>query len=260
MRHTELVATATGRIEVVAEGSGPALVMLPSLGRDGYEDFDTVAGMLAPHHTVLRPQPRGIGGSTGPLAGVSLHHMADDIARVIEALAGGRAAVLGHAFGNFVARMTAADHPHLVRGVVLAAAAASSYPPEIAACPRIAGAPDLPEEERLAALRLGFFAEGHDPRPWLHGWYPATQLMQAECREKQGVARSEWWGAGTAPVLELIPALDPFKPRDRWDDLTAELGPRVRRRIIADASHALFPEQPHAVAEAIREWLMTIPA
>jgi hypothetical protein len=84
--------------------------------------------------------------------------------------------------------------------------------------------------------------------------------MQVECREKQGVQRSEWWGAGTAPVLELIPALDPFKPRDRWDDLTTELGPRVQRRIIADASHALFPEQPHAVAEAIREWLMTIPA
>jgi pimeloyl-ACP methyl ester carboxylesterase len=260
MRHTELVATPAGTVEVVAEGSGPALVMLPSLGRDGYEDFDTVAELLAPRHTVLRPQPRGIGASTGPLAGVSLHHMADDIARVIDALGGGRAVVLGHAFGNFVARMTAADHPRRVRGVVLAAAAARSYAPEIAACPRIAGNPDLPEEERLAALRLGFFAAGHDPRRWLHGWHPATQRMQADCREKQGVARSEWWGAGAAPLLELIPAHDPFKPRPQWDELGAELGGRVHQRVIADASHALFPEQPQAVAGAIGEWLVTIPA
>lgn len=262
MRHTELVPIAAGRIEVVREGSGPALIMLPSLGRDGYEDFDAVAELLAPHMTVLRPQPRGIGQSGGPLEGVSLHDMADDIAAVIRALAGGRAVVLGHAFGNFVARMTAADHPGLVRGVVLAAAAAaaSQYASEIAACPRLAGNLALPDEERLAALRLGFFAPGHDPRPWLHGWYPATQRMQADCREKQGVARSEWWGAGQARLLEIIPALDPFKPRDKWGELAAELGPRVERRIIAGASHALFPERSREVAWAIREWLITMPS
>ncbi|HTN13120.1 MAG TPA: alpha/beta hydrolase [Acetobacteraceae bacterium] len=259
MRHAESVTTPTGRIEVVLEGSGPALVMLPSLGRDGYQDFDSVAAMLAASHTVLRPQPRGVGGSSGPLDGVSLHHMADDIAHVINALGGGRAAILGHAFGHFVARMTAVAHPDLVRGVVLAAAAARQYAPEIAATPRIAGNPDLPETERLAALRLGFFAAGHDPRPWLHGWHPATQRMQIDCREKQGVRQADWWGAGVAPLLELIPAQDPFKPREKWHELGAELGPRVQKLVIQGASHALFPEQPEAVAEAVAAWLITIP-
>lgn len=259
IRHTDSVATPGGRVEVVVEGCGPALVMLPSLGRDGYEDFDTVAAALAADHTVLRPQPRGVGGSTGPLEGVSLHHMADDIAHVIRALGNGRAAILGHAFGHFVARMTAVDHPALVRGVVLAAAAARQYAPEIAATPRIAGNLDLPEAERLAALRLGFFADGHDPRPWLHGWHPATQRMQIDCREKQGVKQQDWWGAGGAPLLELIPAQDPFKPREKWDELRTELGPRVQKQVIPGASHALFPEQPQAVAAAINAWLITIP-
>lgn len=257
----EVVLRGAIAIETLVQGRGPALVMLPSLGRDGYEDFDAVAALLAESGcTVLRPQPRGIGGSSGPLEGVSLHDMADDIAAVINALGLGRAVILGHAFGHFVARMTAVDHPALVRGVVLAAAAARQYAPEIAATPRRAGNPELPEAERLAALRLGFFAPGHDPRPWLRGWHPATQRMQIDCREKQGVQQQDWWGAGAAPLLELIPALDPFKPSSKWDELGAELGDRVQKTVIADASHALFPEQPAAVARAILNWLATLPA
>lgn len=257
---TELVTRGDTVIEVLVQGHGPALVMLPSLGRDGYEDFDAVAALLAAGGCkVLRPQPRGIGGSSGPLQGVSLHDMADDIAHAINMLGGGRAVILGHAFGHFVARMTAVDHPGLVRGVVLAAAAARQYAPEIAATPRIAGNPDLPAAERLAALRLGFFAEGHDPTPWLHGWHPATQRMQIDCREKQGVAQQDWWGAGSAPLLELIPAQDPFKPAQKWGELAAEFGSRVQKFVVEDASHALFPEQPEAVAAAILRWMAKLP-
>ncbi|OJY68283.1 MAG: hypothetical protein BGP12_11110 [Rhodospirillales bacterium 70-18] len=261
MRHTHPVPSGGAAIETLVEGSGPALVMLPSLGRDGYEDFDAVAALLAAGGcTVLRPQPRGIGASTGPMQGVSLHDMADDIANVIRALGNGRAVILGHAFGHFVARMTAVDHPDLVRGVVLAAAAARAYAPEIAATPRRAGDLALPEAERLAALRLGFFAPGHDPTPWLHGWHPATQRMQIDCREKQGVRQQDWWGAGNVPLLELIPALDPFKPTEKWAEMAAEFGARVQSVVIPDASHALFPEQPAAVAGAVLRWLDMLPS
>ena len=46
-RRAVMVPAGDAVIETIAEGTGPALVMLPSLGRDGYEDFDEVAGMLA---------------------------------------------------------------------------------------------------------------------------------------------------------------------------------------------------------------------
>lgn len=259
-RQTALVPAGPAIIETIIEGSGPALVMLPSLGRDGYEDFDTVAALVAAAgHTVLRPQPRGIGQSTGPMQGASLHDLAADIAAVIRAHGQGRAAILGHAFGHFVARMTAVDHPALVRGVILAAAAARSYAPEIAATPRRAGDLAASVEDRLAALGLGFFAPGHDPTPWLHGWHPATQRMQIDCREKQGVQQSDWWHAGTAPMLELIPEHDPFKPREKWGELRHEFGARVQMVVIPDASHALFPEQPEAVADAVAAWLRILP-
>ena len=54
-------------IETIVEGKGPAVVLLPSLARDS-EDYDAVADGLVRHGLrVLRPQPRGIGRSSGPL-------------------------------------------------------------------------------------------------------------------------------------------------------------------------------------------------
>ncbi len=259
-RRSVMVTTGDVVIETFVEGAGPAIVMLPSSGRDGSEDFDRVAADLAAAgFLVLRPQPRGMLGSTGPMQGISLHQLAGDVVSVIDKLGGGRAVIVGHAFGHFVARMAAVDHPRAVRGVVLAAAAASVWPADIAATPLKAGDLSLPESERLAALRLGFFAPGHDPRPWLHGWWPAAQKMETDSREKAGVKQSDWWSAGTAPLLELIPADDPFKSRDKWDELAKSYGDRVKTVVIPDSSHALFPEQPKAVAEAVIAWVGTLP-
>lgn len=258
--HSVMVTQGDVGIETYVQGSGPAIVMLPSAGRDGGTDFDEVAASLQDAgYTVLRPQPRGAAGSVGPMQGVSLHQFGDDVALVIDRLGGGRAVIVGHAFGHFVARMTAVDHPGEVRGIVLAAAAAASYPPDVGAAPGIAGNVSLPDDTRLAALRLAFFAPGHDPHDWLNGWHPATLRMQADSREKAGVKQSDWWSGGQAPFLELIPSADPFKPRDKWGEMRAAYGDRVQTVVIDDASHALFPEQPRAVAEAIVAWVRTLP-
>jgi pimeloyl-ACP methyl ester carboxylesterase len=247
------------RIEVVAQGRGPAVVILPSLGRDGYEDYDATAAHLeADGWRVLRPQPRGVGASTGPMHGVLLPALARDIAEVIERLDASPAIVVGHAYGNYVARMTAVAHPRVVRGVVLAAAAARDVPPAIRAAPGIAGDPGRPEAERLAALRLAFFAPGHDAASWLHGWHPATQALQS-ASSRGAVTQDAWWHAGTAPLLELIPDGDPFKPRDQWTQLRDEFGARLATQVIGPASHALFPEQPSAVAQAIGAWARALP-
>ena len=53
------------QIEVLSQGSGPTIVLLPSLGRSG-EDYNEVAAKLAANgFRVVRPQPRGIGRSKG---------------------------------------------------------------------------------------------------------------------------------------------------------------------------------------------------
>ncbi|MFX7739792.1 alpha/beta fold hydrolase, partial [Acinetobacter baumannii] len=85
---------------------------------------------------------------------ITLHDLAGDVAAVIRALGQGPAVVVGHAYGNWVARMTAVDHPDLVRGVVIAAAAARTFPPALSRATNRAGDTGLPEAERLEALRL----------------------------------------------------------------------------------------------------------
>jgi pimeloyl-ACP methyl ester carboxylesterase len=154
--------------------------------------------------------------------------------------------------------MTAVAHPELVRGVVVAGAAARNPPQEIQAAPRVAGNMALDDATRLAALRLAFFSPGHDAAPWLHGWYPRTQAMQA-ASSRGAVTQDAWWHAGRAPLLELIPDSDPFKPRQDWGQLKEEFGDRVTVKVIANASHALFPEQPDVVAQAIHEWAAALP-
>jgi pimeloyl-ACP methyl ester carboxylesterase len=253
-RAQQIITAGTASIDTYIDGDGPAIVLLPSYGRDGGRDFDPVAAMLAEAgYRVLRPQPRGVAGSSGPMVAVGFDDMARDVAAVIETLANGPAVVLGHAFGNFVARATAVHHADQVACVILAAASGKTVAPEVNSAPMRAADLTLSDEERLAALRLAFFAPGHDASQWLTGWHPETLAMQVDCVQHADVNR--YWGAGNAPVFEIIAALDPFHQPAEWGDLRDRYGSRVTTAVIADASHALFPEQPTAVADAITSYL-----
>lgn len=257
-RHRELVRYDDVSLVVVAEGQGPLVVLLPSRGRDSEDYDDVAAGIARAGYRVLRPQPRGVAGSTGPMDGITLHDLAKDIAVVIDREGGGApAVVVGHAFGNWVARMTAVDHPKLVRGVVIVAAAAKKYPPELSAAVSKAGDPALSDQERLKYLRDAFFAPGHDPTVWLKGWYPEANASQDGAAK--ATKQSEWWPAGTAPLFDLQAADDPFKPVAARGELKEEFGDRVTIAVIPNASHALIPEQPQAVVDAIVGWMRTLP-
>jgi pimeloyl-ACP methyl ester carboxylesterase len=234
-----------------------SLVLLPSSSRDS-EDFDEISEMFAAEgFRVLRPQPRGMCGSSGPMDGLTLHDYARDVAVVIERLADGSAFVLGHAFGQWIGRCVAADHPHLVRGIILAAAAAKSANPalreQLGKCVDIT----LPDPVRLAALQVAFFAPNHDPSSWLGNWHPVASRSQRAA--SAATPQSDWWGAGSAPVLDIQAEYDPWRPADTRNGILDDLGAeRVTVAVIPDASHALIPEQPAAVVRAVRDWTRTI--
>lgn len=259
-RTTEFVVDGDVRIEVridVPPEGGPALVLLPSSQRDSL-DLDEFAEDLAGRgFRVLRPQPRGMAGSTGPLEGLTLRDLAQDVARVIARLGAGRALVAGHAFGHFVARVAAQDHPHQVRGVVAMGAAARTFPAGLSAQLDIAADPAQPQDERLQALRQAFFAPGSDPRPWLDGWHP--QLRAVYRRAALTPPKDAWWPHSSVPVLEVQGADDPWRPPATRLELKQALGDLVTVRLIAHASHALLPEQPAAVADAVADWAATLP-
>jgi pimeloyl-ACP methyl ester carboxylesterase len=251
---TTVVRHGEVRIEVWAQGQGPLVVLLPSLGR-GASDFDPIAKRLAAAgYCVLRPQPRGIGESIGPMTGIDLHDCAADIAAVIAHENGGPAFVVGHAFGNRVARMLATDRPELVRAIALVAAniGKAPSPPDVRAAIRASADPSLPEAERLAALRFAFFAPGNDPRGWLNGWHPEVLAAQRIAGDR--TSREEDFAGGKAPILYLQPGHDPLAHVEDAEAYKARFGERVTVVMIPHASHAVIAEQPDAVSDALIDY------
>lgn len=252
-RERQLVQAGHVGLDVISEGAGPTLVLLPSSLRDS-EDFDELAGLLAEAgFRVLRPQPRGMGSSSPPPPGMTLGTLADDVAAVIESFAAAPAVVIGHAYGHWVARMTDLRHPRLVRAVVVLGAAAREFPAGMAEALATASDTFRPEPERLRALRLCMFAPGNDPHSWLQGWHPEWRTAYREAA--QHPPRSEWFACGHAPLLDLQGAQDPWRPPATRRELADALGAKVTIHEIDHASHALVPEQPRAVADAITGWL-----
>jgi pimeloyl-ACP methyl ester carboxylesterase len=241
-------------IEVFAEGQGPMVLMIPSLGRGAVDFIDLAKRLSTAGYTAVRIQPRGIGQSRGPLKEISLHDLAMDAATVIEALKGQPAFVIGHAFGNRVARMLAAKRPELVRAVVLLAAGGKA-PMEPVIRDSLTKSFDLemPEAERLEHVRRAFFAPGNDPSVWRGGWYP--EVATAQGAATQATKLQDWWSGGKVPILVVQPLKDTVATPVNARMLKEEFGDRVTVVDIADAGHALLPEQPEAVARAVINYI-----
>src|ERR1700753_1009773 len=79
----EIVTHDDVKIDVIAEGRGPLVVLLPGRGRDSLDFDDFAADLAKAGFRVSRPQPRGAGKSEGPMQNLTLHDFARDIAAVI---------------------------------------------------------------------------------------------------------------------------------------------------------------------------------
>ncbi len=186
-----MVRRGDARLQVLTQGKGPAIVLLPSLGR-GASDFDAIAEKLAgAGYRVLRPQPRGIGDSTGPWDGVKLEDLAADIAAVIESEQSGPAFVVGHAFGNRVARTLATVRPEVVRAVGLVAAnvGRNPSPPDVRAAIRLSADLNAPDDERIKAMQFVFFAPGQRRPRLAQGLAPGRAGRAAYCRRSHAARR-----------------------------------------------------------------------
>lgn len=244
--------------EVFSQGKGPIIMILPSLGRS-VRDYDEVAVDLAKAgFRVVRPEPRGVGASTGPMKNQTMHDYAKGIAYVVEAQKQGPVVVVGHAWGNFEARQLATDRPDLVKGLVVAAGSAGKVPPGSKEVPinadmrkAIDGAGDLslPATQRYEYLKKAFFAPGNDATVWLGGWYP--EANEAESWARNNTPVDDYFAGGKAPILDLQAEDDPVAPRRFANVLKSMVGDRVEIVVIPHASHALAPEQPQAMSDAI---------
>jgi pimeloyl-ACP methyl ester carboxylesterase len=258
VKHTnvqsEVIRNGAARIYVTVRGEGQTVLMLPSLGRS-VRDFDQLSERLAANNfRAVLPEPRGIGQSSGPTEKLTLHDLANDIAATIKATSKEPVTIVGHAFGNRVARVVATDHPELVKRVVLIAAGGlQPIRPEIKQALENCFNDQLPREQRLAAIKLAFFADGNDPTVWETGWFKDVAKYQTAANAATPV--KEWWAAGNAKVLVLQGAEDAVAVRENSEQLAREFGSRMKVIDVPKAGHALLPEQPEFIAKAILDFL-----
>jgi pimeloyl-ACP methyl ester carboxylesterase len=249
---TQVIAVdrTPARLAATVLGEGLPLVLLPGLGRSS-ADLLPLAGLLAEAgYGILLPEPRGMDGSTGPLDGLTLHDLAADIAALIERWAKGKVTVIGHAFGNRIARTLAADRPDLVACVVLLSSSGKVQPtPEIAEAIRLAQAVDTPPDIRKAAVTAAWFAPGHDVSRWLDGW--SQPVMRAYLAAAAMTPVGDWWTAGSADVLIVQGLCDVSAPVGNGRLLKSEIGDRATLVELPDIGHAMPVEDPQAIADVV---------
>ncbi|MBI1773714.1 MAG: alpha/beta hydrolase [Proteobacteria bacterium] len=248
------VAAEHARIALRVAGSGKTVVMLPGLGRSSDDLLPLAERVIGAGYRVALPMPRGLGASQGPMAGITLHDLAADVAAAIAALGKSPVVLVGQAFGNRVARMLAADRPELISAVVLLGASGKvAGGPELPAANERAKNPALPLAERLAAARLTMVGPGRDPTPWLDGWNePVAKVYLAAAA---ATPMDEWWTAGTARVLIVQGLADVMAPPANGRMLLGELGSRGSLVELEGIGHSLPVEAPDEVAAVVIDFL-----
>ena len=252
MAQTQILVVGAASLECTVTGSGDPLVVLANAGcGTGYlERF----GERIPGSQIIAINMRGVGASRGPLRNATLHDLASDVAGVLEALQCGRVHILGHAFGNRIARCLAADRPAMVRSVILVAAGGLIAPPT----PLGSMFRDAPPTKLmgLECVELG--------ARWLSPASDPNILASVECWPQVHIAHlatsgraqpDEWYTGGNAPLLVIQGLDDIAAPPANGHALRDQLGARVQVVDIPCVGHFVIVEQPDRVVAAVTDFI-----
>jgi pimeloyl-ACP methyl ester carboxylesterase len=255
---TGVIKLAESGIEYFSQGQGQAIVLLPGGSLTvGYLDGLSQA-LAKAGYRVVRINLRGAGKSTGSATDVTLHTLAADVAGVIEALKIQPVNLGGHAFGNRVARMLAADRPDLVRSVILVAAGGKVNPaPPAEQALGIIFNPKSADPEVLGAMSFMVGDPKDGPAVWKvlkPSRAPAAAGIQAAAAKSTPL--EDWWAPkGTSKYLVLQGTNDQAAPVENGELLKKELGERVTLVPFPGAGHLMVIEQPKKAADAIVAFL-----
>jgi pimeloyl-ACP methyl ester carboxylesterase len=225
------------------------VVLLPSLGR-GASDFDAlVAALQAAGFEAVALEP-----PNEAHAGTTLHDLAEVVVAAIDARGWQRVHLVGHAFGQRLARCVVADHPdRVVSLTMLCAGGLVEMEPHIARSLVACFDESLSAEQHLEHVRSVFFAPGNDATVWVDGWLPATAALQRAA--VQATPPGEWTSAAAPRVLVVQGLQDACAVPENGRRYVA-LHPEIAQLVEIDgAGHALLPEQPAAVAAAVVDFL-----
>jgi pimeloyl-ACP methyl ester carboxylesterase len=242
-------------LECILCGLGAPVVLLANAGcSTGY--FDHLARALVTGGCqTISINVRGVGGSCGSPDGATLHDLAGDVAGVIKAIGCGPVHLVGHAFGNRIARCLAVDQQPLVRSVTLLAAGGLIVPSTpLGTSFRNATQVKMNGSDCVTTLGARWLSPATDTKvlEQVECW-PAVLI--AHLATSRNIPVEYWWSAGTAPLLVLQGLDDEVAPPGNGHALREQSGERVRVVDLPHAGHFLLLEQPEAVARAVSEFL-----
>lgn len=241
-------------------GEGSAVVLTHGLGGDLHY-WDATVAALTPKHRVVRWDVRGCGESDKPAGPYAPALFADDLARLLDALAIARAHLVGISMGGVISQSFALRHPRRVISLVLTSTSSEVGPRATANWQRLA---DRIEQHGFDARSADAsrsvapaFAAGHADvmeqlkqqtlRNEPHAYAAAARAMSdyrftAQLREV------------TAPTLVLQGLDDQLTPPGGAVKLCRAL-PRAHLVMIPGTGHNIPVEQPLAFNAAVAAFL-----
>lgn len=266
-KHVFPVRTAklNKKIAYYAKGRGPRVVMAASAGREA-SDFNELAESLnSGGYRTLLVENVGIGGTSMP----EEHHLSKHSTTITYALMADSNKNLeqpyffiGHAYGNRLVRREAFTHSILwdearLPNALILLAAGGQVPvePKAEQALRDIFNPEKSHIARMENVDYAFFAEGNDiPDHWTRGWHTKTAMAQGKA-VAASAGDDRWHCAGGVPMLIIQPMQDRIAPIENAYALRDKCPQEVEIVEVPNAGHALLPEQPEAVAEAVLAFL-----
>jgi pimeloyl-ACP methyl ester carboxylesterase len=253
-----LVLVAPGvALEVLREGQGAPLLLLPGFGTD-VSSFALVTPRWVEHCRVLAMNPRGVGASDGPAGDVPA--LAADAAAVIAAC-DGPAHVVGASLGAAAALELALTQPEQVRSLTLVTPFVTATPRLLAAVTawcRVANEASPATLARFLAPLLfsdALLADEAARERTLRGLAAACARVPAATLERMAAGLAAWSGTrakGLArigvPTLVLGGGADLLTPDA---EAVARAIPGAQCVVVPGAGHALATEAARELAEAV---------
>ncbi len=234
------------------------IVLLPSLGRAASDFNELIQDLNQAGYRTLAVEPRGMLDKTGTKQNdVTLFDLAQDVEKIVEKeIKNEKVIIIGHAFGNRVARAYANKYKDKVSHTILLAAGG-----QVRMARRIRQALIhcfwffMPNFWRKREIRLAFFADENKlPSYWVGGWNIQTSQVQAKAVANTPIA--QWREGGIAPMLVIQGAQDKIAPPEHTGTLLKqEFGDRIHVITLNLAGHALLPEQPQAITQAVLDFI-----
>jgi pimeloyl-ACP methyl ester carboxylesterase len=259
-----------GKIPFVKAGSGANPIIVLN-GGQAFVRRPTPARALRDAKRISRLLPRGrtvyiLGYETSPPADYSIDTVVEDVGRILQDQIG-PATIMGISFGGFVAARLAAEHPSLVKGLILMVSAHRFSPEGRRSIDRqieCAWQGDFEgflDEFGLVfrrpwlnwLLRLRFRQERHRLHETMND--PATIVRGLNAVAGEGFGQDpSWLSRIQAPTLIVGGTRDPFFDVDAMEE-TARLIPCAQLKLFERETHMLPVERARGVAKTVKAFL-----